>query len=220
MRDARERRQECVRDGDAMRAAPARRLHAFDGLAQAAPEGDGDDDVFRRDVSCQVDDLSRCRRRECAEPEKDEVIFEVIGENGGKIAPDDDHATCAVKALRGCAEPFCVESVLQRLQILRSSSSESAMWPGMPADGAARCMVSAEVAKASDNSCRKCWNSRNPGKPRPRTMRITVAGSVPSRSATLRTLERTKARGCSNIGRIISWRLTLMRWRRSATWLD
>src|SRR5271157_4576226 len=40
-------------------------------------------------------------------------------------------------------------------------------------------------------------------------MRTIVAGSVCSRLARARTLRRTYSRGCSSIGRMISWRFVL-----------
>src|SRR5882672_2210177 len=98
MREARERGKKRVCDGDAVRAAPSRGLHAFHGLAKPAPERNRHDDVFWFSASDQVNDFSAGRRGKGGHSQKYKMVFEVFGENRSEVAANDHDPPSLIKA--------------------------------------------------------------------------------------------------------------------------
>lgn len=107
-----------VRDADAIGIARVGRMHAFNGLAQAAAEADSKDEVALIHGADKMSDTPRRRRGEDRQAEQSDLILEIIGENCSEISGKEHDAAGVVKALGEGDEARRIQAVLESVQIL------------------------------------------------------------------------------------------------------
>src|ERR1700756_3080554 len=108
-----------VRDADAVSAVGAGLLNAVDGLAETAAESDGYDQILFGNRASEVRDAAGGGSRENRQAEQAELIFQIFGEDGSKVAGQKDDAARFVEALGQRGEALCVQTIFQSLEIFQ-----------------------------------------------------------------------------------------------------
>src|ERR1700691_4103608 len=93
-------------------------MHAFDRLAQAAAEADGEDEVALVDGADQVGDAAGGCGCEDGQAKQCNLIFQIIRKSSGKISGEDDDAASVVESFGEGDKALRVETVLKAVQIL------------------------------------------------------------------------------------------------------
>src|SRR5438445_12989388 len=106
-----------VCDADAIGAVRVGLLRAFDGLAKTAAETDGNYQILPTHVASEVQDAPGGSGGKNRQTENAHLIFEIVGQSGGKITRKDKNPARGIKALREGGQSLSVEAVLEPLKI-------------------------------------------------------------------------------------------------------
>ena len=106
-----------VCDADAIGAVRLGLLRAFDGLAKAAAETDGNYQIFPTHAASEMQDAPSGSSGKNRQTENAHLIFEIVGQSGGKISRKDKNPARGIKALREGGQALGVEAVLEPLKI-------------------------------------------------------------------------------------------------------
>jgi hypothetical protein len=107
-----------VCDADTVGASRACQVHALDSLTQAPAKAYGQDEIAFVYGADEVGDAACGRPGENGKAQKRDLVLQIIGENSGEIAGEEDDAARVVETFGERDEARGVETVLEAMKIL------------------------------------------------------------------------------------------------------